>query len=645
MSVDVAVVGGGVTGLTVAHRMRDRDATVSVLEAGPDVGGMLRSVSVGGLRVPAGPDSFLARKPWAVDLCRELGIGDELIQPRASGSYLWTERGLVPYPTGTAFGIPSDLGDAFRWPGLSRAGRVRALRDLIARKRRTDTDESLGGLLRRRLGDEATDRAIAPLLAGLYAGDVDALSVRATFPELQGWERAQGSLLRGAQAATRNARSSAGPMFLRPRDGVERLIDALREDVGASSVRTSTAVTGLERGDADSWRVRTPDGTIDARTVILTVDAPTAARLVPAGTASAELARIPFVSTGVVALVYPEGTGPAIPDGSGFVVPRGAAPMTACTWISNKWPDPHSATVRCSAASSGPPARRTCSTPTMPTLSTRARGTWRRCSRCRQRRPTPRSCGGRARCRSTWSGISDRVARIRSELPAGIFVCGRSLDGVGVADCVRSAGETADAIAAYLDRGGPRMTDTLYALYPVFRADPEVRSAFADPEDRARATREVETSCKRLGDRVTLRGSYSTVGFRADADLLLWLVGLHRGGRAARARRVPPDRDRRVPRVDLVVHGGREAGGVQPRPCARVREGGPAAELPLRLPVRTHGRSGTSRPGGTGCVRRDHGGTGREFPEVVGNTTSAFGLGDWEWTSRSSRRSWTRSST
>ena len=116
MTVDVAIIGGGVTGLTVAHRVRqhDPDASVAILEAGPEPGGMLRSVSVGGVRVPAGPDSFLARKPWAVELCRELGIGDELIQPRASGSYLWTERGLVPYPTGTAFGIPGDLGDAFR---------------------------------------------------------------------------------------------------------------------------------------------------------------------------------------------------------------------------------------------------------------------------------------------------------------------------------------------------------------------------------------------------------------------------------------------------------------------------------------------------------------------------------------------------
>jgi protoporphyrinogen/coproporphyrinogen III oxidase len=454
VTVDVAVVGGGVTGLTVAHRVRRHDpaASVTVLEAGPEPGGMLRSVSVGGARVPAGPDSFLARKPAAVDLCRELGIGDELIQPRATGSYLWTERGLVPYPTATAFGIPSDLGDAFRWPGLSRAGRMRALRDLIARKRRADEDESLGTLLRRRLGDEATDRAIAPLLAGLYAGDVDALSVRATFPELQGWERAQGSLLRGAQAAARRPKGDAGPMFLRPRDGVERLIDALVDDVGTAAISTSTPATKIERADDDGvWRIRTPDGPVDARAVILTVDAPSAARLVPPGAASAELARIPFVSTGVVALVYPDGTGSALPEGSGFVVPRGAAPMTASTWISNKWPDPSfgdRAVLRCFVGAAGEEdildaddgelieacARHLAALLPLPDAPEDA-------AVVRWPRAMPQYLVGHL----------ERAERIRYELPPGIFVCGRSLDGVGVPDCVRSAGMTADAIAAYLN--------------------------------------------------------------------------------------------------------------------------------------------------------------------------------------------------
>ena len=454
MTVDVAIVGGGVTGLTAAYRLREHDAaaSVTVLEASAEPGGMLRSVCVGGVRVAAGPDAFLARKPWAVDLCRELGIGDELIQPRAAGSYLWTERGLVAYPTGTAFGIPSDLGDAFRWPGLSRAGRMRALRDLIARKRRDDGDESLGALLRRRLGDEATDRAIAPLLAGLYAGDVDALSVRATFPELQGWERAQGSLLRGAQAAARRPKGDAGPMFLRPGAGVERLIDALVDDVGPSTVRTATPATKIERADDGAWRVRTPDGPVDARAIILTVDAPAAARLVPPGAASAELARIPFVSTGVVALVYPEGTGSALPEGSGFVVPRGAAPMTASTWISNKWPDPvfgDRAVLRCFVGAAGEED----------ILDAEDAELIDACARhLAALLPLPDAPEDAAVVR--WPRAMpqylvehlERAERIRYELPPGIFVCGRSLDGVGVPDCVHSAGMTADAIAAYLDR-------------------------------------------------------------------------------------------------------------------------------------------------------------------------------------------------
>ena len=276
MAPRVAVIGGGVSGLTAAYRLGAVGIDATVLEAGSTAGGKLRSVEVGGLRLPAGPDSFLARKPWAVELCRELGIGDELVAPRASGAFLWTPAGLVPYPTGTAFGIPGDLGDAFRWPGLSRRGRRRALLDLLKPKRRADADESLGSLLRRRLGDEATDRAIGPLLGGLYAGDVDQLSVRATFPELQGWEEAQGSLLRGAQVASRNGRRSVGgPMFLKPRAGVERLTEVLAERLG-ERVRTDARATAIEPV-ANGWRVLTDEGVVEADAVVVTVDAPTAA--------------------------------------------------------------------------------------------------------------------------------------------------------------------------------------------------------------------------------------------------------------------------------------------------------------------------------------------------------------------------------
>ncbi|MEP6758390.1 MAG: protoporphyrinogen oxidase [Actinomycetota bacterium] len=445
----VAVIGGGVSGLTTAYRLQAAGIEATVLEAAATTGGKLRSVDVGGLRLPAGPDSFLARKPWAVELCRELGIGGELVSPRASGAFLWTATGLVPYPTGTAFGIPGDLGDAFRWPGLSRSGRRRALLDLLKPKRRADADESLGSLLRRRLGDEATDLAIGPLLGGLYAGDVDQLSVRATFPELQKWEAAQGSLLRGAQVASRNGRRSVGgPMFLRPRAGVERLTELLAEQAG-DRVHTDTRATAIE-ATASGWQILTDDGSIEADAVVITVDAPAAAALLSRDAVAPLLAHIPFVSTGAVLFVYPEGTATDLPDGSGFVVPRGAAPMTACTWLSAKWPDPAyggRAVLRCFVGAAG--EEDIVDAPDEDLIAACAR-------HLAALLPLPERPEHAAVVR--WPaampqylvGHLDHVAEIRASLPAGIFVTGQSLDGVGISDCVRAAGTAAEQVATYL---------------------------------------------------------------------------------------------------------------------------------------------------------------------------------------------------
>jgi oxygen-dependent protoporphyrinogen oxidase len=449
----VAVVGAGVSGLTVAYRLLERDPSceVIVLESGAEAGGKLRNVEVGELSLPAGADSILARKPWAVELCRELGIGGELVEPRASGAYLWTERGLVPYPTGTAFGIPSDLGDVFRWPGVSWSGRRRALADLWKRKRRAQRDESLGSMLRRRFGDEPTDLAIAPLLAGLYAGDVDELSVQATFPELQKWEAAQGSLLRGAQAAARRAsKAEAGPMFLKPRGGMQRLTDELAVRVG-DRVRTRARVLGLTRDDR-SGHIRTETDTIEADAVVCTGAAPAVAAILPEGPAATELATIRFVSTGAVLSVYRRGSGAKLPAGSGFVVPRGAAPMTACTWLSSKWPDPaygDRAVLRCFVGAAGD--EDVLDAPDEDLIDACAR-------HLAALLPLPREPEHAAVVR--WPrampqyavGHLDKVRRIRDLLAAGIFVTGQSLDGVGIADCVRAAGEAAEAVATSLEK-------------------------------------------------------------------------------------------------------------------------------------------------------------------------------------------------
>jgi protoporphyrinogen/coproporphyrinogen III oxidase len=437
----VAVVGGGVSGLAAAYRLLEAGADPIVFEATEVAGGVIAPpIEVGDLALEPGPDSLVARKPWGVALCRDLGL--RLVSPGTSSAMLWTNAGLVHYLAGTAFGIPGDVGAVLRWPGLSRGGRFRALGDLLKRARRDGAEETLGGLLRRRLGDEATDLAIAPLLAGLHAGDVDRLSASATFPELVAWESAQGSLVRGAQAAQRTARRiEPGPMFLRPRRGMRALVDALVDALG-DRVRLGAAVTTIDEGE-----VRLAEGVERADAIVLACG-PTAAAALLGEAAPPDLAGIELASTAVVFVVYPSGTADALPDASGFVVPRGRAPMTAATFVSRKWPDDvfgDRAIVRAFVGGVGfedvldgsdddivaACARHLSAVLDLPEpSSSRVHRWWR---------AMPQYTVGHV----------DRVRRIRDALPAGIFLVGNAFDGVGVSDLARAAEETSARALAH----------------------------------------------------------------------------------------------------------------------------------------------------------------------------------------------------
>jgi oxygen-dependent protoporphyrinogen oxidase len=464
----VVVVGAGVAGLATAYRLLHGGSLrapgptdvappldVTVVEADRRLGGKLRAVEVGDLSLEAGADSFVARKPWAVDLCRELGIAGQLRAPAASGAHLWTDRGLVRFPPGSAFGIPGDIGDVLRWPGLSRSGRLRAAQDLVRRPRRDAGDESLGALLRRRLGDEATDRAVAPLLAGLFAGDVDRLSLEATFPELGEWERRQGSLIRGSQAARRAADAAPPrPMFLELIGGTSGLTDALAAAIGLGRLVVDDPVTTLERRGR-GWVVGTAAGSLESDAVVLATPAFESARLVRgvAPQASEELARIPYASTAVIFLIYPPGTARALPDGTGFVAPAGRTPMTAATWLSNKWPREEygsRAVARCYVGGVGfedlieesdddlveAVARHLAAVVPLPPAPQAARVV-------RWRRSMPQYEVGHL----------DLVRAIRAALHGGIFVTGSAFAGAGIPDCARDAGATAESVLAHLARG------------------------------------------------------------------------------------------------------------------------------------------------------------------------------------------------
>jgi oxygen-dependent protoporphyrinogen oxidase len=447
----VVVIGGGITGLTAAFGLLSADPSldVVVLEADATVGGKLRSVTVGGVRVEAGADSLLARKPWAVDLCRELALGDDLVGAAVADARLWDGQRLLPFPDGV-LGIPTDLVTFLRWPGMPLVDRARALGDLALLRRTDAVDESVGDLLRRRLGSGATDALVAPLLGGVAGGDLDRMSVRATFPELASWEQRRGSLIRGARDAARRRSVTGGPAFVTLRGGLERLPRALTDAIGPQRVRTGVRVREVVRTTA-GYGVRHDAGEEPADAVIASVPpAALADVLRPSAPAVRDpLAGLTAASAAVVILVYGEGTAAMLPRTSGFIARGGSLPIHAATIVSAKWSDPSFGTravVRCFvgddaelrrdddeiARDAGAALARVYGLPPGPDATRVVR--WPHAM--------PRYDVGHL----------DRVAAIERALPDTIVVAGQGFRGFGIADCVRQANDAATAVVERLTR-------------------------------------------------------------------------------------------------------------------------------------------------------------------------------------------------
>jgi oxygen-dependent protoporphyrinogen oxidase len=447
----VVVVGAGITGLTVAFRLRQSPdpSEVVVLEASGSVGGAIRSALVGDLEIEAGPESFLVRKPWAVQLCGELGLGGELIDQGATAAQILTPAGLRAIPAGR-LGIAASARDILRWDGMSVGSRLRAIAEPLVPSRRDEADESIGSLARRRLGRGATEAIVAPLLGGLSAGDVDRLGVLATYPELARWEREDGSLRRGARRAmSAPAGSASGTPFATVRGGLHWIVDTLVERIGPDRVRTGVAVRGVGR-DGDAFAVSTDAAPERADVVVVTTPAPTTAALLRdvAPDAADVVGGIRTASTAVALFVYPAGTGRLLPDASGFVVQRRLGlPITAATAISRKWPDPafaSRAVVRAFAGGDG--VEEQVDRPDGEVLTRAAAALSRvyglpdpdHAALVRWPDATPQYDVGHL----------DRFEELRGALPAGIHVAGSAIGGVGIPDRIREATALAERITA-----------------------------------------------------------------------------------------------------------------------------------------------------------------------------------------------------
>lgn len=374
----IVIIGGGITGLAAAHRVLersrelDRQIDLTILEAGPRVGGIVQTHERDGFLLERGPDSFISEKPAALELAKRLGLESHLIETNEAHrrSFIVRRGRLLPLPEGFHLMAPSRLrpflrSDIFSWPGKARV----AL-DLVLPRRSSngsdsvdgenaDADESLAQFVRRRLGQEALERVAQPMVGGIYTADPERLSLRATMPRFLEMEREHRSLIRALRKQSRNpTRREAAPepsgarysLFLSFDRGMQMLTDKLEENILSSggSIRVNTAVQSLmleqnlAAGEGFSkWQIKTDqDETISADAVCLALPAYLSARLlnIVDRQLATELERIPYASSATINLAYKRADIPHPLDGFGFVVPFiEKRTVMACTFSSVKF--------------------------------------------------------------------------------------------------------------------------------------------------------------------------------------------------------------------------------------------------------------------------------------------------------------------
>jgi oxygen-dependent protoporphyrinogen oxidase len=358
----VVVVGGGISGLSAAWELTscmESGTRIVVLEATERLGGLLRSDSIGGRQIDVAADSFLARRPEAIELCGELGLADELVAPASSHASVWSRDAIRRLPEGLVLGVPTRIGPLARSGIVSPIGAARAALDLVTPARRDrgspPHDRSVGEIVTTRLGRQVSEHVTGPLVGGINAGRADDLSAEAVFPALIEASRRGGSLMRAVRRANPTSAHSAGapgaesPVFLTPRAGMASLPGVLSAALRERGVEVlmSEQVVALQTGKDPAgfkggagWKVTTTSHELEADGVVLAVPARNAGVLLEeadVGLATL-LERVRTSSVVLVTFRLAQESLIRPLEGNGFLVPAGRGLVTACTFLSSKWP-------------------------------------------------------------------------------------------------------------------------------------------------------------------------------------------------------------------------------------------------------------------------------------------------------------------
>ncbi|MDQ3754519.1 MAG: protoporphyrinogen oxidase [Acidobacteriota bacterium] len=471
----IAIIGGGISGLTAAYQLTRRAShqsplEVLLLEAAARLGGTIRTHWRDGFLLEGGPDAFISEKPEALQLAKQLGLESELIETNDAHRRAFIVRGgkLRPVPEGFQLLAPSRFWsfaatDIFSWPGKARM----AL-DLFLPKRagaNAEDDESLAGFVRRRFGREALERMAQPMVGGIYTADPEQLSLRATMPRFLDMEREHRSVIRALWKARRRvgeklSRDTSGArysMFLSFKEGMQALTDKLAGEFPPDCVQLNAKVEQLAFDrETNRWQLNIDGGaSLAADAVCIALPAHAAAKLLRATDAeiAAELDQIPYASTATVNLAYRRADIPHPLDGFGFVVPFVEKRATlACSFSSVKFsdraPEGH-ALLRAFVGGALQPEMFALDEEEM----IRAVREDLRQLLGIERPPLFAHVERWPRSMAQYHvGHAERVARIRQRLAQfpTLRLAGNAYNGAGIPDCIRSGGQAADALLSQL---------------------------------------------------------------------------------------------------------------------------------------------------------------------------------------------------
>ncbi|MBX2997839.1 MAG: protoporphyrinogen oxidase [Caldilineaceae bacterium] len=468
LHVDIAIIGGGISGLSTAWYVQKGDPALSyvLLERGERWGGKVRTDTVDGFGdapfvVEGGPDSFITQKPWAMGLARELGLGEDLLPTNDDQrkTYVLNRGRPTPLPDGVLMIIPTQFMPFALSPLISPLGKLRMGLDLLIPAKRDGQDETLAEFVQRRLGNEALDKIAEPLMSGIYNAEAEKQSLLATFPRFRAIEEKHGSLIKGMLASKKaadEARAKAPAangskplsVFMSLKDGMNTLVDALTARL-TGDLRLRVGVDAIHPSQ-EGYRLDLSDGSsIVARRVILATPAYFSADLLAdlAPQAATLLDGIRYVGTGTISLAFRRQDVPDNYPGFGIVVPRSEArDVNAITWSSTKFnrraPQDHVLARVFFGGSRSPhmmdldddEALRRVRAELKVMVGVGAEPLFHRIYRWPRSNP------------QYDVGHLDRVAAIEAALPPGIHVTGSAYRGIGLPDCVHQAQQTAEAV-------------------------------------------------------------------------------------------------------------------------------------------------------------------------------------------------------